>query len=525
MLDIVIRDGMIIDGSGSSAVPGDVLVHQGRIIDTGSIGQVDAERTIDASGSVVAPGFIDMHSHADFSLPVCPTAESLVHQGITSTVIGQCGISTSPLLEETREEVSSAWDLLGVAFPWEKWSSLKTYLEYLIEIGISLNVVPLVGQGTIRADIMGFTSDQASEVELARMHDLLDLRMDHGAIGVSSGLIYPPGSYTTTEELIEFTRPAGMRNGYYFSHIRGEGETLLEAISEAIEIGFETKTRVQISHLKAAGKKNWGKMEQALHLIEKAQSGGLDVTADMYTYPAGSTGLRSLLPEWSLEGGVGLAIERLVVSATREKMEEEMKVTGFCSDVEFDQVYISSSPDKREIEGNYIADLADSADKSPYDWIFDTLHETKMNVMMVNFMMSEENIKMGLQHPAVMIGTDSFGLAVEGPLSKGKPHPRCYGTYPRLLGHYVREQKTLTLEEAIRKSSGFPAQKLGWTDRGLIKKGHWADIVVFDPDTIKDSSTYQDPHQYPDGISHVIVNGGIVLDDGSHNGSRPGKAL
>jgi N-acyl-D-aspartate/D-glutamate deacylase len=282
---------------------------------------------------------------------------------------------------------------------------------------------------------------------------------------------------------------------------------------------------VQISHLKAAGIKNWGKMEPTLNLIEKAQSEGLDVTADMYTYPAGSTGLRSLLPEWALEGGVGLAIERLGDSATREKMEEEMKVTGFCSEVEFDQVYISSSPDKREFEGKYIAELADSATKSPYDWIFDTLHETKLNVMMVNFMMSEDNIKMGLQHPAVMIGTDSFGLAVEGPLSKGKPHPRCYGNYPRLLGHYVRDQKTLTLEEAIRKSTGFPAQKLGWTDRGLIKKGQWADIVVFNPDTIKDTSTYQDPHQYPDGISHVIVNGCIVVDDGSHNASRPGKAL
>ncbi len=525
MIDMLVQGGTVIDGTGADRRRADVLISGGRIVDVGLWEVMDAQEVVDASGCVVTPGFIDVHSHADWSLPVVPTADSMVHQGITSTIVGQCGLSVAPIFDMTREWARGHEDTFGFELPWEEWSTMGGYLDYLTRIGISLNVVPLVGQGMIRAAAVGLGASPASDEQMRAMHRLLVQALDEGAIGLSAGLIYPPGSYSSTDELIRLAIPAGERGGFFFNHIRGEGSTLLDAITEAIHIGRESGTAVQICHLKAAGRGNWHLASRALDLIDEARQEGLDVTADMYTYLAGSTYLKALLPEWAQEDGIDVVLARLRNRSARDEMVAEMKVTGFCSDVEFDTVYVATCSAKPELEGRSIADLADERQISPYEWIFDTLIQTRMNVMIVNFLMSEENVRMQLRHPAVMIGTDGFGLPFKGPLAIGKPHPRCFGTYPRLFGRYVREQKVLSLEEAVWKATGLPAQKLRWQERGLVKAGQAADLVVFDADIIADTATYQEPYQVPIGIRHVLVNGESVIRDGEHTGQRPGVIL
>lgn len=525
MIDILIKDGVVIEGSGESGFAADVAIDRGLIVDIGRFDGADAETIIDAAGCVVTPGFVDMHTHADLSLPLCPTADSLVHQGITTVVFGQCGMSTAPLLPDTRDEVTNALNLLDEPLPWDRWSSIRDYLEYLDRTGVSVNVVSLVGQGTVRAGVMGFVATPANRDQMHEMNRLTHKALEEGAIGISTGLDYPPGSYASTAELIAFTEPTGRRGGYYFSHIRGEGRTLLEAISEAIQVGRETNASVQISHLKAAGRANWTLAEAGLEMIDQALSAGVDVTADMYPYPAGSTRLLALLPEWAQEAGADATIARLSDRSRRKMMAKDMQATGFCSELEFDMVYVASCPGQRESEGRHISDLADEARTSPYEWIFDRLLEDRLEGMIVNFMMSEENIRMKLRHPAVMIGTDGFGLPLDGPLGHGKPHPRCFGSYPRLFGRYVREKNVISLENAVWKSAGLPAQKLRWSNRGSLRKGYHADVVVFDPSTVLDTATYEEPHQYPIGIHHVFVNGRHVIKNGEHTQRRPGTVL
>lgn len=525
MFNILIQNGLVIDGSGAPRYRADVGITGDHIAEIGQLKDAEAQEVIDASGCVVTPGFVDMHSHADFTLPICPTADSLVHQGITTAVIGQCGASPAPLLAETREQVVAMLESENRPLPWDKWSTFGSYLDYLREIGLSINVVPLVGQGMIRSAVMAFSAEPATEEEIARMQAEVIKAMDEGAVGVSTGLIYTPSSYASTEELIAVIRPVGERNGFYFTHIRGEGDTLLEAIAEAIRIGRETGAAVQISHFKAAGRDNWHKSALALELIDQARAEGMDVTADMYPYLAGGTGLVAALPEWAQEGGKEAILKRLADPQTRQKMTADMKSTGFFRIAEWDKVLISHSPKRREYEGRYIADLAAESDKSPHEWIFDALLETECDISMILFMMSEDNREQELRHPAMMIGTDAYGLATEGPLSEGKPHPRSFGTFPRVLGRYVREKGVISLEEAIWKMSGFPAKKLRWPDRGLVKKGYKADLVILNPDTVADRATYEAPHQYPVGIPHVIVNGKLVIHNGVHTQARPGNVL
>jgi len=525
MLDVLIRNGLVVDGSGAPGYRADVAVEGDRIVEVGELEGAEAEVVIDALGQAVTPGFVDMHSHADFTLPVWPTADSLVHQGITTVVAMQCGASPAPLLDETREQVVAMMESEEMPLPWDEWSTFGSFLDYLRRIGTSLNVVPLVGQGAVRSAVMAFSAEPADEGQIARMQAEVAKAMDEGAIGLSTGLIYPPGSYASTDELIAVTRPVGERGGFYFSHIRGEGDTLLEAVAEAIRIGRETGTAVQISHFKAAGRDNWDKSVHALALMDRARAEGLDVTADMYPYLAGGTGLVAALPEWAQEGGKEAIAARLVDPGTRRKMTADMQSTGFFRITEWDKVLISRSPKNRDYEGRYVAGLAADAGKSPHDWVFDALLETEADISMVLFMMSEDNRRQELRHPAMMIGTDGVGLATEGPMSEGVPHPRSYGTYPRVLGRYVREQGVISLEEAIWKMSGFPAQKLRWADRGLVKEGYKADLVVLNPDTVADPATYETPHQYPAGIPHVLVNGRLVVHDGHHTQARPGAVL
>ena len=525
MLDILIKNGQVVDGSGAPRYRADVAIEGEHIVEVGPLPGAEAETVIDASEHVVTPGFVDMHSHADFTLPICPMADSLIHQGITTLVIGQCGSSPVPLLDETRAQVIATKSNDDRPLPWDAWSNFGSYLDYLRQIGTSINAVPLVGQGTVRSAVMAFSAAAADEAQTARMRTEITKAMDEGAIGVSTGLIYPPSSYARTEELISLTRPVGEREGFYFSHIRGEGETLLEAVGEAIRIGRETGAAVQIAHFKAARRQNWDRSAQALELIDQARAEGQDVTADMYPYLAGSTSLGALLPEWAQEGGKEPILRRLDDPGVRQEMESDMRSTGLLHADTWGQVLIASSPRNRSYEGHDVASLAAEATKSPYRWVLDALLETELQVSIVSFHSSEENRQAELQHPAMMIGTDGYALAAEGRLSTGVPHPRNYGTFPRVLRRYVREQRVLSLEEAIWKMSGFPAQKLRWTDRGLVRKGYQADLVVLDPDTVADRATYEAPHQYPVGISHVIVNGKPVLRVGVHTQARPGKIL
>lgn len=525
MFDILIQQGDVVDGSGGARFRADVGISDGRIVEMGTLTDAEAATVLDASGHVVTPGFVDMHSHADFTLPILPTADSLVHQGITTAVIGQCGASPAPLLPATRELVTAATASADTPLPWDEWSSFGSYLDYLRKIGLSINVVPLVGQGAVHSAVMGFSADPPTDEQMAQMQAQAVRAMEEGAVGLSTGLIYPPGSYASTEELIALTRPVGERDGFYFSHIRGEGDTLLEAIAEAIRIGRETGAAVQISHYKAAGRDNWDKAQRGLELIDEARAEGLDVTADMYPYLAGGTSLVAALPEWAQEGGNEAILDRLSDADTRARMEADMQSTGFFRIIEWDKVLIGSSPHHRAYEGRYVADLAEEAGKSPFDWVFDALAETELDVGMVLFMMSEENRHLELRHPTMMIGTDGAGMAKEGPLAKGTPHPRSFGTYPRILGRYVREQGVISLEEAIWKMSGYPAQKLRWADRGLIKKGYRADVAVLDPERVADRATYDQPHQFPAGMPHVIVNGELVVQEGAHTQARPGSVL
>lgn len=525
MLDILIRNGTVLDGTGAPGRRADVAIQDGRIVEVGQLHGAQAATVIEAAGRAVTPGFVDMHSHADRTLPILPTADSLVCQGITTVVGGMCGATLVPLLPETREEVIARKDSDEAPLPWERWSTYGSYLDYLREIGISLNMAPLVGQGTVREAVMGFVSAAPTAEQIAHMQAEFVRAMEDGAIGLSTGLIYPPGSYASTDELIAVTRPVGERDGYYFSHIRGEAAQLLEAVREAIRIGRETGASVEIGHFKAAGRENWPKAAQALELIERARGEGVDVTTDMYPYLAGSSGLVSMLPEWAQDGGKEATLQRLADPATRRRMSADMERTGFFRGTAWDKVFIASSPKNRRYEGRFVADLAAGEGKSPHDWVFDALFETGLQMTMISEYACEENLVMQMREPTMMFGTDADGRSAEGPLSEGLPHPRNYGTFPRILGRYVREQRVMPLEEAIHRMCGLPAHKLRWADRGLIRQGYAADLVVFDPQTVLDRATYQAPHQYPVGIEYVIVNGQVVVAEEAHTGARPGRVL
>jgi len=525
MYDIVIKNGYVIDGSKAPRFKADVAIRGESIALIGEINPSQAVRVIDASGQAIAPGFIDMHSHGDFTLPGCPTADSLVHQGVTTAVVGQCGFSLAPLLAKTRDEVISSLETRKMPIPWDQWSDFNDYLNFMKNFGVSINIVPLIGQGTVRAGVMGFVSDIPSPEQMTAMVAEVEKALEGGAVGISTGLIYPPGSYASTEELIDLARPVGKRRGFYFSHIRGEGETLVDAVAEAIRIGRETGASVEISHLKASWPNNWPKQAKAIELIEKAQKEGLDISADAYPYLAGSTSLKSVLPGWAQEGGRKAIEGRLSDPSTRRKMMKDMNREGLCRDGSWEQIVISRSPKRPEYAGRSVTDLAAEAGKGPEDWVFDALLEMELDAGMILFMISEDNLRRVLKHPAVMVGSDSHILPLEGPLATGAPHPRTFGTFVRILGHYARDEKVLSLEEAVHKMTGLPAGKLRLSDRGRVKTGFKADLVVFDPETVADRATYSDPFKYPAGVSHVFCNGKDVISEGKHTGARPGQIL
>jgi N-acyl-D-amino-acid deacylase len=524
--DVLIVNGTVYAGDGGAPFQADIGISGDRIAAIGELTGT-AAKTIDASGLAVAPGFINMLSWATESLIEDGRSQSDIRQGVTLEVMGE-GQSMGPMNEAMKEE---AFQLSSdIKFDIE-WTTLSEYLEYLEARGISSNVASFIGATTVRIHVLGYEDRPPTPEELVKMENLVDQAMRNGALGIGSSLIYAPAFYSTTEELIALNRVAARYDGRYISHIRSEGTQLLEAVEELITIAREAGIGAEIYHLKAGGKDNWDKMEDVFAMVEAARAEGLDITADMYTYTAGATGLDAAMPPWVQEGGHDAWVERLKDPEIRARVIAEMKQPG--DDWE-NLYYAAGSPDKlillgfknqalKPLTGKTLAEVAAMRGTSPEDTIVDLVIEDDSRVGTAYFLMTEENIRKKIAQPWMAFGSDAGSLAPEGVFLKSNPHPRAYGTFARLLGKYVREEGVISLSEAIRRLTSFPAENLGLEGRGLLQEGYFADIAIFDPATISDRATFADPHQYATGVQHVIVNGVPVLLDGEHTGATPGR--
>ncbi len=528
MFDLKIEGATVIDGTGAEGSRADVGVSDDVIAAVGDLSRESAGSTLRAAGRVLAPGFIDMHSHSDWRLWENRRAESKIRQGVTTEVVGNCGFSPAPVATEFLDDLRgfALYVPTGMDF---RWRSVGEYLRAFDADGTALNVVQLVGHGTLRIATMGFARRAPDVKELARMQRLMADAMEDGAWGLSTGLIYAPGSYAATEEIVEIARVAGRHRGFYASHIRGEGATLLDAVTEAIRVGREGDLPVQVSHIKAAGRPNWGKVAAALALIAAARAEGLDVMADVYPYTASSTTLRTLLPDWALEGGVEAMMQRLGDPAVRARIRSELEapVTGqsLLDRIGWENIMIAYCARRKDAEGKRLSQLGAARGLDPLEAALELIVDEAGKAYMILFQLDEADLRRALVHPIVMIGSDGSSLAPYGPLGAGKPHPRSYGTFPRVLGEYAREQRVLGLPEAVHKMTGLPAQRLGLRDRGVVRVGAKADLVVFDRKRVADQATYEEPHRYPVGVEHVLVNGRLVIKDGEHTGSLPGRLL
>jgi N-acyl-D-amino-acid deacylase len=527
MLDLKIEGATVMDGTGRPGARTDVGVRDEAIAAVGDLSRESAGSVLNATGRVLAPGFIDMHSHSDWRLWGNRRAESKIRQGVTTEVVGNCGFSPAPVAAEFLDEMRAfaLYVPKGMDF---SWRSVGDYLRAFDHDGTALNVVQLVGHGTLRIAAMGFARRPPTAGELATMQRLLADAMQDGAWGLSTGLIYAPGSYSTTDEIVAVARAAARYRGFYASHIRGEGATLLDAVREAIQVGREAAMPVQISHVKAAGRPHWGKVAEALALIDAARAEGLDVMGDVYPYTASSTSLRTALPDWALEGGVAAMLARLNDPGECRRIRDDMARGGGYSIVErmgWDNVMIAWCPKRKDAEGRRVSEIAEARRLDPVDAVFELLRDAEGVASMILFQLDERDLVRALSHPQVMIGSDGSALAPHGEMGAGKPHPRSYGTFPRVLGRYARDERVLSLAEAVHKMTGLPARRLGLRDRGEIRVGAKADLVVFDARRVADQATYEDPHRYPVGIEHVLVNGRFVIKDGEHTGSLPGRVL
>jgi len=530
-VDLPITNARIVDGNGKPARDGAVAVRGNHVVEVVAPAGVDAyvaraTRVIDAKGRVVAPGFIDMHSHSDMPLVTDGNAQSKIRQGVTTEVIGESG-SIAP------QAAPSAT---------QPWTDFAGYFGLLEKQGIAVNLISYVGLGTARELVVGNDNRVPTADELKRMQDLVTASMQHGAAGVSTGLIYPPNAFATLDELIALSTPAAALGGRYASHLRHDGKKLRDGIGEAIAIGEGAKIPVHVFHIKVTGQANFGRMKEVIELVEAAHTRGVKLTADIYPYIASSTSLTATLPQWVMDGGSAKMVERLSDRRTRARVRRDMEDPN----AEWDNRYQSAgtwanvqlagigrtrglaSTDEapnRKYEGMRVADAAKAAGKDPFDFVFDLLVETRGAVSCVYFIMSEDDVKLAMRQPWVAIGSDGSALSIEGPLRSGVPHPRNFGTFPRVLGKYVREEQVIPLEEAVRKMTSLPAATLNLPDRGSIAAGKWADLVIFDPAAVRDTATFENPFSYPQGIDTVIVNGQVVLDEGTHTGTRPGRVL
>lgn len=521
--DLIIRNGTIVDGISDVGIKVDLGIIGERIEAMGNLKEEQAKSVIEAKEKVISPGFIDIHSHTDLELLINPKAESKIRQGITTELSGNCGGSVFP---RKKRASRSEKQLKEKANQDINWTDLESYHSVLEKMGIAVNHATLVGYGTVREYVLGDESRAPNAKEMSTMKELISEAMQQGAFGMSTGLEYAPDCFSSSSELIELCRVVSKYGGFYATHMRSEDTELMEAVAEAIFIAENGGLPLQISHLKAAGRDNYYKIPLVMDLLERAKERGLGITADRYPYTAYSTTLSIMFPLWALDGGRKQFVERLKDKDLRQKMKEDtlVKVRGNNS---WESMLINSvrNDQNRHLVGKYIQEAADEKKQDAYEFSCDLLTSEGGGLSIIGFGMSEENTELVLKHPLVMLCSDGRALASCGPLSEGIPHPRNYGAFPRFLGQYVRERKLLSLPEAIKKMTSMPAAKMKLKNRGSIKKGNYADLVIFDPSTIADLATYIKPEQYPHGIDYVIVNGKIVIDQGKHTGELPGKVL
>lgn len=526
--DIIIRNGTVYDGSGRSPVKADVGIKGDRIAAVGNLSRATAPTIVDAKGLAVAPGFINMLSHSESSWLQDYRSLSELRQGVTTQIFGEG--SMGPLSDEMKKRRTESQGDVKYVIP---WTTLAEYLTYLEKQGISQNVASFIGAPTIREYVIGLEDKPPTPAQLDQMRELVRREMEAGALGITTALIYPPAFFAKTDELIELCKVAAKYKGKYTAHMRSEGAQLLEAIQETIRISKEAGLPAEIYHLKASGEANWPKMDQAIKLIEDARKQGVKITADMYTYPAGGTGLDASLPPWVFDGGREAAYKRLQDPATRQKIAEAVRTPTN----EWENLYLlSGSPERillasfrndslKPLTGKTLAEVAKMRGKDPIETIMDLLLEDRSRIGTIYFLMSEDNIKKQIRQPWVSFGSDAASIAAEGVFLKSAAHPRTYGNFARLLGKYVRDEKVISLTEAIRRLTTLPATNLGLKDRGSLKPGMFADVVIFDPATIADRATFEQPHQYSVGVRDVFVNGVHVLKNGEHTGAKPGRAL
>jgi N-acyl-D-amino-acid deacylase len=524
--DILIRGGTLIDGSGRPGEIGDIAVREGRIVALGRSLAAGSARVIDAEGLAVAPGFIDIKTHSDFTLPINPKAESKLRQGVTTEVIGHCGFSVAPVL---RGKAQLLADYLSGGAPWLPFREMRVP-EYLDSFpAVAVNTGMLVGHNTLRLMVMGLEDRVPRPAELEEMIALLEEGLAAGALGFSSGLFTPPGSFAEPSEMLAFGAVLKRHNAAYFTHIRDESNKVLDGIEEAIAFARASHVHVEIVHLKCSGVDNWGKAAQILGMIEAARGEGCDIDCDAYPYTAGANPLKNLLPPWVQVGGLDAMLARFALPETRARIRAEVERDGLNNwgrIPSWDCVQISVSPRLPQHAGKTIAALAAERRCDPIDLLCDYLIEDNGATRVLITSIAEEDIREIVRSPSTLVGSDGNCVADYGMVGQGMPHPRFYGTFPRIIGHYVDEQQLLPLERAIRKMTGATAQALRLRDRGLLEEGYRADITIFDPADFKDRATYADPHQYPSGPrTTVLVNGIVVVDGAKHTGATPGMVL
>jgi N-acyl-D-amino-acid deacylase len=527
--DILIRNGHIIDGTGSPWYSGDIGIRDGRIAALGYLPHAAALQTIDAQGMVVAPGFIDMLGQSDISILINPHLPSKIYQGITTEVTGE-GNSIAPLNAAIRASDRAGFEQYGVT---PDWTTFRDYFKRLEKQGIGINVADYVGATQVRRIALGNDNRPPTLAELEKMKQLVRDAMHDGAVGLSTSLQYAPAPYAKTDELIALAAEAGKLGGIYATHMRSEGDAIIPALDEAIRIGREGHIPIEVWHLKAAGKNNWGRMPEIIRHIEAARLSGVDITADTYAYTAWFNTFSAFIPPWAHDGGDAKLIQRLKDPATRARIRKDMTTPSTTWDNEWLEVpgpegilvSVVQNPKLMSLQGKTIADIAKLWGKDPIDAIFDLLIEDNAATSVAVFGMSQPDVTLALQQPWVSIDNDSQGTAPDGILGREHPHPRAYGTFPRILRKYVREDHKLTLEDAIRKFSALPAQRMRFADRGVLKQGMWADIVVFDPKTIHDVATFEKPNQLSVGMQYVIVNGKPVISNGTMTDALPGRVL
>lgn len=527
--DVVIANGRIIDGSGSPWYSGDIGIRAGRITAIGNLAAAPRKKTIDARGKVVAPGFIDMLGQSEMTVLVEPRLPSKIYQGITTEITGEGG-SVAPLNDAIIQADRPGYDHYKIN---PDWRTFRQYFARLEKQGIGINLASYVGATQVRRMVLGDADVQPTPDQLSQMKALVREAMRDGAVGVSTSLMYAPAPYAKTEELIALTGEAAQFGGIYATHMRNESDSVLESIDEAVRIGREAHIPVEIWHFKAAGKRNWGRMPELIARVNKARAEGVDVEADTYAYTAWFNSMSAFVPAWAHDGGDAKLIERLKDPATRARIRKDMETPSHDWDNEWQEIRgpedvmisVVQNPALKQYQGKRLSEVAKARNKDPMDTLFDLLIEDKVFTECAVFGMSEPDVALALQQPWVSVDNDSTGTSPEGLLGEEHPHPRAYGTFPRILRKYVREEKKLALEDAIRKFSALPAQRMRLTDRGVLKQGMWADVVVFDPATIRDVATFDNPNQLSQGMEYVLVNGVPVIEEGKMTGALPGKVL